>query len=643
MPVDNALAPNVHAILYRHQPTRGRGRRIVILDSPTGLDMPEALGAACELRKPEVAASLDAAELATLAAAAALTGDKRGDNYGLGESLREVVRGRPRGVLADIVIAALVAHGRHRDVLTVFPGIVGSPAMIAALTEALPSGHMGDLYAMIDVDELVIREVDEARRVLPAACDHVDDHIPTYLVTAMTRGMGWTPWTKLFAILFDARELAAPDAPELPPTRGRYQRAQASAGRADSWRSIPEGDAARAVARLLLDLEDVDALAEPDTWDAFGDRLLAAIGADVALRQAAVEALLWTRPANRRDLALHAAARLVVAGDEAFLDELVAHPDRDVGYQAQSLRDAVFGRQTSGEPWPRPTVAGIAQGLFQLRLGEIPGDADPRTWMGDRLLERLIEQTADAEERRFATAYPDHSEEGEEGLLRSFFSDLAGRFRDLAGGLGAMASATGAARVARINLDYRPVNKPEEGRPGVDPDDGEDTPSFSADLCLIVDPYLDGKPLGKRATLVQAKRQWLRERSNPGRGYATSFALKPSQMSDLTRQTASAHYMFQCAGLAGRGMPMLPARLVADLARNHLANSARIPADMVGPASRSFADWLTYEVLALRTGDPLAELVAKAEGGPGGRARPLARVATVEIAVSVGKGKPRDG
>ncbi len=49
------------------------------------------------------------------------------------------------------------------------------------------------------------------------------------------------------------------------------------------------------------------------------------------------------------------------------------------------------------------------------------------------------------------------------------------------------------------------------------------------------------------------------------------------------------------------------------------------------------------QVLGLRTGDPLAELVAKAEGGDGRRPRPLTRFGTVEIVIRVGEPKSKAG
>ncbi|MEN2747181.1 hypothetical protein [Sphingomonas sp. T9W2] len=141
------------------------------------------------------------------------------------------------------------------------------------------------------------------------------------------------------------------------------------------------------------------------------------------------------------------------------------------------------------------------------------------------------------------------------------------------------------------------------------------------------------------ATVVDVSRK---EVAHPERGLATSFKLDPKQMTDLIRQTGSSFYLFQCPGLLDRGVPIVPTQLVEDLARHHAASAKQIPADLVGPASRPFAEWLTYMVLGLRTGDPLAELVAKAEGGDGRRPRPLARFGTVEIALRVGETKPDD-
>lgn len=641
MTVNIDASPGIWAILERYRPTRHPGRRAVHVDEPSDFRRELIENVALELENAQVVDGLDGAEFATLASAAASARRRFGDDAGAGEVLRGLVTGRRSDVAMEVAYAAIAGHGRHRAILDLAPELVGSHAMIEALIEGASLKTVSGFERVIDVDLMVIGDIGLARRALAASVERADDFLPTFMVAATARGLGWTPWSKLFAILFDNPELGDADAPVLPPER-RYEGEEAAKVRMSTWAAVLPDFHVRRVARLLLDLDDVLSSSGPDVRSVFVERLRQAIGGDADLRRAAVEGLLWRAPNHQRDLALFAASRLVEPDDEGFVGQLASHPDRRVGYAADMVRHAAFGTGVADGGWPTPGVSAIAGGLFQLELMSSTRDA-PLTWIGDRLLERLIEQTVAGEERRFADEYVDHSEEGEEGLLRSFLSDLAQRFRSLDQGLRATAMATGARRVASVDLTYRPVDKAEEGKPGVNRDGDDAPPAFSADLCLIVDPYLDGKPLGKRATLVQAKRLRLKDTARPERGLASSFKLDPAQMTDLTRQTASSYYLFQCPGLLGRGIPIVPTKLVEDLARHHAPTAAQIPADLVGPASRSLADWLTYVVLALRTGDPLAELVAKAEGGPSRRPRPLCRFGTIEVAIRVGEPKPRDG
>ncbi|KQN14091.1 hypothetical protein [Sphingomonas sp. Leaf30] len=641
MPADFDTSPGIHAMLYRYRPSRRPGQRIISLESPDSFDRDLIEAVARELDVPAAAASLDAGEVAALATAADSARRRFGDDAGVSLALQRLLTSRGGALDAEIALVAITGHAHHGGILKTFPGMVGSAAMIEAIIEGAPLGAGAGLHHRIDVNALVIRHLDQARRAIPVAETRWDDLLPTYIVAAMAQGLGWTRWVKLFATLSDNAEIADDTDPSDPETR-QWETDDSLRMRREALAEILPDHAVRKVARLVLDLRGVLANSGPDVRLVYLQRLRSAIGDDDDLRRATIEALLSRGPSRERDLVLFASTRLVETGDEAFISELVNHPDRDVGYLADIVRHAVFGAEVGDGAWPTPTVSAIADGLFQ--IGLMPAATEhPLTWIGDRLLERLIEQTVASEERRFAQEYRDHSEEGEEGLLRSFFSDLAHRLRALGDGLRAAAHATGSDRVTSIQLNYRPVDKSEEGKPGVNPRGDAEPPSFSADLCLIVDPYLDGRSLGKRVTLVQAKRLRLKDTARPSAGLATSFKLEPKQMTDLLRQTGSSFYLFQCPGLLDRGVPMMPTQLVEDLARHHAASAAQIPAGRVGPASRPFADWLTYMVLALRTGDPLAELVEKAEGSDGRRPRPLARFGTVEIALHVGEPKGEAG
>lgn len=633
--------PAIYAILYRYNPTRKHGQRAIRIERLDSVDLKEIEDVARELRLPEVMTQLDAAEVATLAAAAATSQERYDDDAGASIALQALLSSRPGELDADIALVAITRHDLHRSILKVFPEMAKSAAMIEAIIEAASQGALAGWHRNVDVNALVIRDMDQARRALPAVEALTEDLVPTVLVAATARGLGWTPWVKLFAILCDEVELADVTKTAVPEKR-EWDTEDTLTMRHAAWGEILSDGPVREVARLILDLGGALSTAGPDVRAVYVQRLRKAIGDDADLRRAAVEALLSRSPPQQQDLALFAATRLVEADDVAFVEALVDHADREVGYRADMVRLAVFDKSAGDEVWPAPGVSTIAGGLFSIGLCPTPPE-QPRTWIGDRLLELLIEQAVGGEERRFAQQYRDHSEEGEEGLLRSFFSDLATRIRDLGDGLRATARATGSARSTSIELNYRPVDKSEEGKPGVNPKGDKVLPSFSADLCLIVDPYLDGRPLGKRVTLVQAKRLRLKDATRPEKGLANSFKLDPTQMRDLIRQTGSSFYLFQCPGLLDRGVPIIPTQLVEDLARYHAASAARIPAELVGPASRPFAEWLTYMVLGLRTGDPLAELVGKAEGGEGRRPRPLARIGTVEISLRVNEIKSKDG
>lgn len=641
MTADCKTCPAIWGILYRHKPSRELGRRKITIKKPDLVDLKQIEKVVRELKLPEVMAQLDAAEVATLAAVAAISQNQHGDDAGASNALQALLTSRPSELDAEIALVAITDYGVNRDILKVFPEMTQSAAMIEAIIEAASQGSLAGWHHYVELNALVIRDLNQARRAFLAVEGLTDDLAPTVLVAATARGLGWTPWVKLFAILCDEVELAG-ETKSVVPDRCKWDTDDTLAMRQAAWDEILSDGPVREVARLILDLDGALSAAGPDVRAVYVQRLRHAIGGDADLRRAAVEALLRRSPRRQQDLALFAATRLVHADDAAFIDELVNHPDREVGYRADMLRLAVFDKSAGDEAWPAPGVSTIAGGLFSIGLSTVPSE-HPYTWIGDRLLELLIEQTVAGEERRFSQRFRDHSEEGEEGLLGTFFSELARRFRDLGNSLRATAMATGSPRNTSIDLNYRPVDKSEEGKPGVNPKGDPVPPSFSADLCLIVDPYLDGRPLGKRATLVQAKRLRLEDTKEPEKGLEKSFKLKPKQMTDLIRQTGSSFYLFLCPGLLDRGVPVIPTQLVEDLARHHAASAAQIPADLVGPASRPFAEWLTYMVLGLQTGDPLEELVAKVDGGAGRRPRPLARFGTVEIALRVSDIKPRDG
>ncbi|NTA40356.1 hypothetical protein [Agrobacterium salinitolerans] len=312
------------------------------------------------------------------------------------------------------------------------------------------------------------------------------------------------------------------------------------------------------------------------------------------------------------------------------MTSLSAHPERLVVYGADAVERAVFGNGHANNLLSPRAGGSVLESLSHIGLSNQPDTEPAQTWLGDRIVERLIENTVRSVEDRFAKEYIDHSEEGEEKLLAMMFEALSSSFAALDQSLEAIARAGSTPRRATVSMRYRTVDKAEEGAAGI-----KRSKSFSTDLCLIVDPTLDGLSLGRRVTLVQAKRLYRKKPLRVKPRWHHSFQLKAAQIKNLLKQTESSVFFFQGPVLGGRGVPVIPTRLVQDLASHQGGTGTRLAHETVAIASRSLADWFTYDLLALRVGDPLQALVSKAEGTPGSIPRRLLSMPRVEIEVGM--------
>ena len=454
-------------------------------------------------------------------------------------------------------------------------------------------------------------------------------------LSAQSRVEGWSSWLTLFSTLFIFPELTVQGHVRIPDEYHDHEFTQLQALN-ETWSAAKADEPSLKVARLLQDLGGVLRRASPDFRSVYVERLKVAIGANDQLRRAAIEALVWRGVLDNVDLAVYAAVELTKDGDNELLTELTNHTDRGTQYQSHLILAALRADLQTGESWPISSRLALANGIVTDGFRRVDDSQDPKTWLGDRLLERMIEDTASSIEMDAAREYPRHYGSGEEKLLERFFTKLSISFEHL----GRALSSTGRARMTdhrtAVSAQYRPVDKAEEGQVGVlRGDDPGEKLSFSADLCFIVHPILGGKSLGKRATLVQAKRLYPNEVDDVTKGWRYSYALDPKQLSDLLRQTSSSVYLFQAPSLAGRGIPIIPAQLVSDLALNQSASGGVIGREIVSVTSQSFAEWFTYELLALRVGDPYEALVAKAEKGPGSRPYDLFRYGTFEVEIRV--------
>lgn len=487
------------------------------------------------------------------------------------------------------------------------------------------------------LDELAPKTLAEARLLIAALIERRerDVSLATSLFCALARGMGWTPWNALQAILHARSDYAGRHA-EFEKEGNRSKESQETIDRRlEMARGIEAQTKTREVAGLALELLGQDAaqqgdglLARPaETRAAFVDCLRQAIGDDARLRQAVIELLLWCPNVRAADLAQFAAVALARPEDRSAILELEQHPVLLVRYAARAIRAAKFGEQL--ETGAIPAGGSLIQTLVRLDSNVAATDEPARTWLGNRAIERLIEQTIARVEARVAEEYINHGDEGEDRLLSSLFRELALRFGDLDQVFEALARAAAAPHRAAITMEYRNVDRAEEGRKGI-----KKAKSFSADLCLIVDPRVDGTSLGRRVTLVQAKRLYRNKKVRKQPAWSDSFKIDRDQRLALQEQTHSSVYFFHGPPLGGRGVPVIPTQLVADLSEHHGSGSA-LSRYTVAVASRSLADWFTYDALALRVGDPYVELVKRAEGGPGSLPRPLLAVPTVEVRIEL--------
>lgn len=533
-------------------------------------------------------------------------------------------------------LAALaITHSDGRTILQYFPCLYAERYFIARLAEALrdKNSYVGWLVDLLS--NLSRLDLGASRILIAAATERGDQEVSTAVFNALASEFGWTPWVSLFAILLVRPDYAEVDA--VFETSGDPQSSSRDsiAARVEMAQALKPQATIRKVAAKLLDLTGAGAnwheaglLARPaEVRAAYVEVLKAHINDDDQLRRCVIEALLWLPTGRAADLAQFAAVAITEAEDRDFLIQLEQVGARMVQYSARAVRAAKFNEHfATGElPTPRSLVQSIA--AFEVAT-EI-NDEIARTWLGDRNIERLIEDTIARVEARVAAEYDEHGDEGEDRLLSSLFARLAERFSDLDNALEAMARATSASHRAAVAMRYRNVDRREEGNEGI-----KGAKSFSADLCLIVDPMLNGTSLGRRVTLVQAKRVYRNKKAKIQPTWERSFNLDRDQRQALQQQTNSSVFFFLAPPLNGRGIPVIPTQLVADLSE-HCGSGSRLSKEMVGVASRTLSDWLTYDALALRVGDPYTTLVAKAEGHPGGLPRMLLELPTVEVDIAL--------
>ncbi len=302
--------------------------------------------------------------------------------------------------------------------------------------------------------------------------------------------------------------------------------------------------------------------------------------------------------------------------DRRSLRQLFKHVSRTVQVRARAVSALMEGKSqddlTADIQLSRPPLSVTLTRLKNLTEIQTSG----RTWIGDSDIETLVYTSVAKVERNFNAEYSGQWAHEEERLVSHFLANLENEFKQIRRHLQNI-EVHGFAKPVDIELSYRETTKREEGGPGI----GSDT--FGVDIAYIVRIEADGVCEIERATLVQCKKL---EGEDVDGEWKPSFTINPNQRDDLIRQTESSFYLFLVPAFVREECWIVPARLVRDLmliGRRKTVLS-RLYANR---AARSFAQWITYDLIGLWVGDERAEILEIAKGNhPGRRPRFLVSI-----------------
>lgn len=319
------------------------------------------------------------------------------------------------------------------------------------------------------------------------------------------------------------------------------------------------------------------------------------------------------------EFSLHFASAAVYADIEPLLIALIGDDDDFqalaelcqsatdlVKYRARALRRLVEGGDGRDDLVARTPL----QAAAWLGAGVATGPV-PRTWLGDTAAEMAVFNAVRRVEAEFCRRYEQTWHKDEPVHLAGLLTRLDEAFARANHTIHALWSdAPGIA--PKVSLNYRQPSQREEGGPGVR------GTRFSVDVAFLVVIHDAGTQVTRRAAFVQAKKRVASDRAGRPVIWDRSATIDRQQCSDLMDQTESSFYLFLGPEDPVAELPVMPARLVANLAELHRRGGQTLPLRSIQHASRSLAHWLTYDLLGLWTGDDDPAVLDKAEGrGPG--------------------------
>jgi len=320
------------------------------------------------------------------------------------------------------------------------------------------------------------------------------------------------------------------------------------------------------------------------------------------LRKAAIEFFLWCAPdAAASEAELVTLSLVKTSTDRRQLRRLGEHPSTRVRFRVRAINAWLeAGPEASPEPTTPATLTGA---LRHLRASGTMGLGGGRTWLRDRDLEELLLGTFSRVERDFSARYPEHFREDEASLVTRLLEDLKRELESIRSDLSILLSQ-GQPVPLELDLQYRRTRVPVEGEPTQ-----ESPRPTGVELAFVLKVEVDGFLATKRAVLVRASKL---ERRGEGQ-WAPNLRLAREQVDGLLGQTESSYCLFLVPPSLRAECWMVPARLVRGLmdAQGSLSTVSREGAQRV---ARSLAQWMTYDLLGLWTGDDRPAVLERAEG-----------------------------
>ncbi|HEX8437863.1 hypothetical protein [Archangium sp.] len=319
------------------------------------------------------------------------------------------------------------------------------------------------------------------------------------------------------------------------------------------------------------------------------------------LRKAAIEFFLWCAPdAAASEAELVTLSLVKTSTDRRQLRRLGEHPSTRVRFRVRAINAwLAAGAEASSEPATPATLTGA---LRHLRASGTMGLGGGRTWLRDRDLEELLLGAFSRVERDFSARYPEHFREDEAQLVTRLLEDLKHEFESIRSDLSILLSQ-GQPVPLELDLQYRRTRAPVEGETSP-----ENPRPAGVELAFVLKVEVDSFLTTKRAVLVQARKL---ERRGEGQ-WAPNLRLGREQVDELLGKTESSYCLFLVPPSLRAECWMVPARLVRGLMEAQESLST-VPREGAQRVARSLAQWMTYDLLGLWTGDDRPAVLERAE------------------------------